>query len=99
MIGKIKEDIARLGYHDVILKGDGGPALVQVLENVKLTREAPSIIQHSPPYDPQAIGAAEKSSSGPHGTSKGHEDWAGIAVELQSGVRLEDHGMDHGTRR
>ena len=33
---------------------------VQVLENVKLTREAPSIIQHSPAYDPQANGAAEK---------------------------------------
>ena len=32
VIEKIKEDIARLGYQDVILKGDGEPALVQVLE-------------------------------------------------------------------
>ena len=40
VVEKIKEDIARLGYHDVILKGDGEPALVQVLENVKLAREA-----------------------------------------------------------
>ena len=38
----------------------GEPALVQVLENVKLAREAPSIIQHSPAYDPQANRAAEK---------------------------------------
>ena len=60
MIEKIKEDIATLGYQDVILKGDGEPALVQVLENVKLAREAPSVIQHSPAYDPQANGAAEK---------------------------------------
>ena len=45
VIEKIKEDIARLGYQDVILIGDGEPALVQVLENVKLAREAPSIIQ------------------------------------------------------
>ena len=32
VIEKIKVDIARLGYQDVILKGDGEPALVQVLE-------------------------------------------------------------------
>ena len=38
----------------------GEPALVQVLENVKLARDAPSIIQHSPAYDPQVNGAAEK---------------------------------------
>ena len=50
---KIKEDIARLGYHDVILKGDG-----VVLENVKLAREAPSMMQHPPAHDPQANGAA-----------------------------------------
>ena len=99
VLEKIKEDIARLGYQDVILKGDGEPALVQVLENVKLAREAPSVIQHSPAYDPQANWSGRKSSSGLHGTSKGHEDWAGSAVEVQSGVRLEDHGMDHGTRR
>ena len=43
VIEKIKEDIARLGYQDVILKGDGEPALVQVLENAKRAREAPSI--------------------------------------------------------
>ena len=60
VIEKIKEDIARLGCQDVILKGDGEPALVQVLENVKLAREAPSIIQHLPAYVPQANGAAEK---------------------------------------
>ena len=31
-----------------------------MLENVKLTRESFSVIQHSPAYDPQANGAAEK---------------------------------------
>ena len=50
VIELIEWDIGRLRYHDVILKGDGEPALVQVLENVKLAREAPSIIQHSPVY-------------------------------------------------
>ena len=82
VIQKIKEDIARFRYQDVILKGDGEPALVQALENVKFAREAPTIIKHSPAYDPQANGAAEK--SGRHVTSKGHEDWAGSAVEVQS---------------
>ena len=60
LIEKIKEDIARLGYKDFILKGDGEFALVQVVENVKLAREAPSTVQHSPAYDTQANGAAEK---------------------------------------
>ena len=60
VIEKIKEDIARLGYQDVILKGDGEPAVVQVLENVKLAREAPSIIQHSPAHDPQANRSGRK---------------------------------------
>ena len=60
MIEKIKEDIARLRYQDVILKGDGEPALEKVLENAKLAREAPSKIQHPPAYDPQANGTVEK---------------------------------------
>ena len=60
VIEKIKEDIERLGYQDVILKGDGEPSLVQVLENVKICPRSTSIIQHSPAYDPQAYGAAEK---------------------------------------
>ena len=41
-------------YQDVILKGDGEPVLVQVLENVELVREAPSIIQYSPASDVKA---------------------------------------------
>ena len=99
VLGKVKEDIARLGYQDVILKVDGEQALVQVLDNVTLAREAPSIIQHSPAYDPTGERRGRKSSSGLFGISKGHEDCAGSAVEVQGGVRLEDHGMDHGTRR
>ena len=75
MIENIKEDIARLVYSDVILKGDGEPVLVQVLENVELVREAPSIIQHSPASDATGELSGRKSSSGLHGTSKGHEDW------------------------
>ena len=45
MSEKIKEDTARLWNQDVILKGDGEPALVQVLENVKLARAAEKAVQ------------------------------------------------------
>ena len=86
VIEKIKEYIARLGCQDVILKGDGEPALVQVLENVNLAREAPSVVQHSLACDQDCMGQVA--------IKIGLE-----AVEVQSGVRLEDHGMDHGTRR
>ena len=74
---KIKEDIARLGYQDVILKGDGEPALVQVLEHVKLAREAPSTIQHSPAHDPQANGVAAKVVQNNMGQVRAIEVWAG----------------------
>ena len=36
VIEKNNQDIARLGYQDVILKGDCEPTLVQVLENVRI---------------------------------------------------------------
>ena len=62
VIEKTKEDIATLGYQDVLLKGDGETALAQVLEDVELAREAPSIIQHSPAYDPQGNGVADKAA-------------------------------------
>ena len=57
---KIEEDINRLGHKEVIVKGDGEPALVQVLEKIKEARSGPTIIQNPPAYDPQANGAAEK---------------------------------------
>ena len=51
---RFTEDITRLWYQDVILKGDGETASVQVLAHVKHAREAPSIIHNSPAYEPQA---------------------------------------------
>ena len=56
--GKTKEDIERLGYRDVILKGDVDPALVQLLEHTKKARYAPSTVLTPPRYDSQAVGAA-----------------------------------------
>ena len=83
MIEKIEEDIARLGYPDVILKGDGEPALVHVLENVKLAREAPSVIQHSPAYDPQANGVAEKAVQDCMGQVRDLKIWLGARLKCK----------------
>ena len=60
VIEKIIEDINRLGYTEVVLKGDGEPALQEVLQEVKRLRNHSTILQGPPAYDPQANGAAEK---------------------------------------
>ena len=60
IIKKIIDDIDRLGYTEVILKGDGEPALQDVLQEVKRQRVHPTIPKGPPAYDPQAHGAAEK---------------------------------------
>ena len=60
IVDKIVEDIERLGYVDIILKGDGEPALIDVMNAVKAKRDQPTQIQGPPAYDPQANGAAEK---------------------------------------
>ena len=86
VIEKIKEDIATLGYQDVILKGDGETVLVQALENVKLAREAPSVIQHSPAYDPQANGAAEKAVQDYMGQVSGQ---VGIEIGLEARLKCK----------
>ena len=53
-------DIERLGYTDIIIKGDGEPALVQVMNEIKKRRAHSIIVQKPPAYDPQANRRAEK---------------------------------------
>ena len=53
-------DLGRLGYHEIILKCDGEPALRSVQEEVKHRREAPTILENSPVGDSRANGAAER---------------------------------------
>ena len=85
MIEKTKEDIATLGYQDVLLKGDGEPALAQVLEDVELAREAPSIIQHSPAYDPQGNGVADKAAQ----SYQGQERTMKIGLETRLNCKVQ----------
>ena len=56
----LMEDIDNLGYTELVLKGDGEPALVQVMNEVKRQRPHKTILEHPPAYDPMSNGAVEK---------------------------------------
>ena len=60
IVKEIVNDINGLGYIEVVLKSDGETALVQLLEETKKRRAHPTIIIHSPAYDPQSNGLAER---------------------------------------
>ena len=59
-VNKVIEDIDLMGHTEIILKGDGEPALIQLMDEIKRRRNHPTIIQNPPAYDPQSNGAAEK---------------------------------------
>ena len=54
------EDIAKLGYQEIILKCDGEPALKNVQSEVQRRRAAQTILENSVPGDSKANGAAER---------------------------------------
>ena len=60
IVSKWMEDIDNLGYTELVLKGDGEPALVQVMNEVKRQRPRKTILEHPPAYDPMSNGAVEK---------------------------------------
>ena len=60
IVEKIIDDIASLGYVEVLIKGDGEPALVQVMETGRQTRTQGTLVENPPAYDPQSNGVAEK---------------------------------------
>ena len=55
-------DITKLGYHEVILKCDGEPALKSVQEEVKKQRAEKTILENSPVGDSRTNGAAERAA-------------------------------------
>ena len=59
IVAKIVDDIDALGYTSIIIKGDGEPALVQVMKEVKKARKHDTIIENPPAYDPQSNGVVE----------------------------------------
>ncbi len=60
IVNRLVEDIGTLGHADVIIKTDGEPALVKVMEAMQGKRTHASIPEHPPAYDPQSNGAIEK---------------------------------------
>jgi len=60
IIDQLVRDIDSLGYADIIIKTDGEPALVKVMEAIQKKRKHQTIPQHPPAYDPQSNGAIEK---------------------------------------
>ena len=49
-----------LGYTRMELKGDGEPALVEVMNKVKQLRKQETLVRNPPTHDPKANGAAER---------------------------------------
>ena len=84
VVEKVLEDLDALGHVEVILKGDGEPALQQVLREVKRKRIQPTLIQAPPAYDPQSNGVAE------HAVQEyiGHLRTIKLALERRTGEKL-----------
>ena len=57
---EMMKDISKLGYHEVILKCDGEPALKSVQEEVRRKRTEKTILENSPVGDSRANGVAER---------------------------------------
>ena len=58
----VVRDVLWLGYPQVVLKSDNEPAVVKVLQEALGALKVTGVQageEHSPPYDPQANGAAE----------------------------------------
>ena len=50
VVERLTRDIANLGYSDIILKGDGEPALVKVMEAIKAKRRERTLLEN--PHQP-----------------------------------------------
>ena len=74
-----------LGYTEVILKSDGEPSIVQVLELVKRRRPQRTILQNPPAYDPASNGIAEKA------VQEIMEQTRAVKLGLESHVKSELH--------
>ena len=59
VVTRLVNDIDGWGYTNIILKSDGEPAIVQMVEEIKRRRQHPTIPQSPPAYDPAANGVAE----------------------------------------
>ena len=87
VVRELVADIDSLGHTKIILKGDGEPALVQLMNKIKQLRAHPTIVQNPPAYDPQANGAAEKAVQDYMGQLRALK----IGLEYRLGGKIESH--------
>ena len=60
VVDRICDDIGLWGHTELIIKGAGEPALIQVQEAIKDKWNHKTVPQNPPAYNPQASGAAER---------------------------------------
>ena len=60
VIKKVCKDIEGFGHSEIMLKTDGEPALVAVQTKIIARREATTVPENPPAYDPKANGCIEK---------------------------------------
>ena len=60
LIRRLLRDIDNLGHVKVSLKGDGEPAMQDLMNTLKHERQQPTVIEEPPGNDPQSHGIAEK---------------------------------------
>ena len=58
-LNRCEEDLEDLGYAELMLKGDGEPALKQVQRELRARRRHRTVMANPPEYDPQANGSIE----------------------------------------
>ena len=60
IVKRILRDVENTGHVAITLKGDGEPAMQDLLRAIQEQRTQPANIEHSPGNDPQSNGVAEK---------------------------------------
>ena len=84
-VDMICDDTGLWGHTELIIKGDGEPALVQVQEAMKDKWNHKTVPQNPPAYNTQANGAAERAVLGYHGRNQGSE---GFASKKRIGINI-----------
>ena len=76
-VDKLADDIAWLGYSEITVKSDNGPAIVQLLKEVLKPRKVSSLDkameEHPAPYDSKGNGAAENAVNQVQGLLRTHK--------------------------
>ena len=84
VVDRICDDIGLWGHTELIIKGDGEPALIQVQEAIKDKWNHKTVPQNPPAYNPQASGAAERAVQEIMGEIRALK----IGLEQRNGIKI-----------